>query len=1046
GIAKFYGSYKDEKIHFDWKNSSYIKTMANELVRNNLEVWVDFGGDKARGFSGLDLFDKYKLDGKDEWLDLINPFYGHYYPIDHNSELGAYYYTSREKNFLKYFDGTGMSLFAVEIFNELGYAPFSSGALEEFRIYLKSKYKNIGTFNRVCRTSFTQFEEALPPHLWEASYAKNADETQYRKYSSTFNKKVEKMKTEYPELLNDWIEFLRIRLAGGFKDLAGELRKCHTGKVNLTIQARLQQMINCSYSTIDIELLSPYLDIFGHQISNPKFFYYNGNPADYLSVREASCKLTFYPDYVCGIFNKPVYNSECIVEGNFPPGESIDYMLSHAAVNLHTEWKYQVDAQNTGFKSGWHAGSFDDKSWEQVKIPNFANENDHAARKALGLCWYRFKFPMTDKHLRMVKYDFQRFFLAGKGLDDSADIYINGKKIFSGGKWNTVYKIDITDELNYAGENVIAVCINNINGEGGIRDYITIVDSSKLMLKKYMDPGQCHALFWQHVIHGHSGLDFWMVKEPKLNPEIPKIKADIESVSSIILPRPRIKGKIAILYPFESFYGLGGLVEVTEEFSGFMELYNGFLFNHVPPDVISCRSIIEGKHFKYPLLVLPYAKMVRKGVFEKVMEYADKGGKIIITRGSLITDDYYYEKLPVEKLLSKAGVYFLKEPPGFDETYKFVSKIIAENKIKRELILDFEKSQEFPFIEAQIIGNENKFIVYLMNWGGLEHKCNIKINPDFIKNKNFTYKARYLQERKNLGKGIFTVPELEQGIPGTIKVQEPMVFVFESETTAPVQFKNASPKRVEIIKALAEKQKPLEFTEGFPSVLFMTCTENEIGDLGKEGSPVLVDLLEKNGCRVYERTGTEITPEFMKKIDVLFILEDYVYIWKMIESENKNIYNIFHDYLENGGSIFVAGIINVGGNNVSLAMRKLVGGHKINPMMQTTKEPAWFYNKQSCQYNDPMQVIFTDIRAHEITSGIKSFHAFSAVPLIDQNKMLVPIIVSGKDDLFPEMPVLLSGEIGKGRIVVSGETFFMQPFNIEKGDNLQLAWNIMAWL
>ncbi|HBE03271.1 MAG TPA: hypothetical protein DC049_12475, partial [Spirochaetia bacterium] len=50
------------------------------------------------------------------------------------------------------------------------------------------------------------------------------------------------------------------------------------------------------------------------------------------------------------------------------------------------------------------------------------------------------------------------------------------------------------------------------------------------------------------------------------------------------------------------------------------------------------------------------------------------------------------------------------------------------------------------------------------------------------------------------------------------------------------------------------------------------------------------------------------------------------------------------------------------------------------------------------------------------------------------------------DDLFPEMPVLLSGEIGKGRIVVSGETFFMQPFNIEKGDNLQLAWNIMAWL
>ncbi|HBE02351.1 MAG TPA: hypothetical protein DC049_07725 [Spirochaetia bacterium] len=46
----------------------------------------------------------------------------------------------------------------------------------------------------------------------------------------------------------------------------------------------------------------------------------------------------------------------------------------------------------------------------------------------------------------------------------------------------------------------------------------------------------------------------------------------------------------------------------------------------------------------------------------------------------------------------------------------------------------------------------------------------------------------------------------------------------------------------------------------------------------------------------------------------------------------------------------------------------------------------------------------------------------------------------------PSKPILAAGEIGKGRAVVSGDTFFMMPFRLDDGDNAKLMWNILCWI
>lgn len=114
---------------------------------------------------------------------------------------------------------------------------------------------------------------------------------------------------------------------------------------------------------------------------------------------------------------------------------------------------------------------FDDSSWTPVGVPHCFNENDTYQNLSLnrafrGTVWYR-------KHLFVDERDKgKRALLEFHGVDIAAAVYVNGR--FQ--KGNTVvpqpqevthvggfipFALDITDDLHYGAENLIAVRVSN---------------------------------------------------------------------------------------------------------------------------------------------------------------------------------------------------------------------------------------------------------------------------------------------------------------------------------------------------------------------------------------------------------------------------------------------------------------------------------------------------------------------------------------------------------------------------------------------------------
>ncbi|HBE03568.1 MAG TPA: hypothetical protein DC049_14030, partial [Spirochaetia bacterium] len=69
-------------------------------------------------------------------------------------------------------------------------------------------------------------------------------------------------------------------------------------------------------------------------------------------------------------------------------------------------------------------------------------------------------------------------------------------------------------------------------------------------------------------------------------------------------------------------------------------------------------------------------------------------------------------------------------------------------------------------------------------------------------------------------------------------------------------------------------------------------------------------------------------------------------------------------------------------------MRQVFGKYNI----KSAGADSWFCNPKSCQYGDPLQVVFTDISGHPVTRDVKKFCALFAAPLEISGGSLEPLI------------------------------------------------------
>ena len=161
--------------------------------------------------------------------------------------------------------------------------------------------------------------------------------------------------------------------------------------------------------------------------------------------------------------------------------------------NLSDSWKFYLVSKigNNNEPDNTYANkTFDDSSWNNVSVPHdwsIYNNFDRSAKCGAGggfldggLGWYRKKLTnLTDNTKRAIIYF--------DGIYKDAYVYVNGTLVGKN-KWYNPFYFDITSNLNFDGNDVLAVYVRNFqpssrwySGSGIIRN-VFLLTGNKVML------------------------------------------------------------------------------------------------------------------------------------------------------------------------------------------------------------------------------------------------------------------------------------------------------------------------------------------------------------------------------------------------------------------------------------------------------------------------------------------------------------------------------------------------------------------------------------
>lgn len=131
---------------------------------------------------------------------------------------------------------------------------------------------------------------------------------------------------------------------------------------------------------------------------------------------------------------------------------------SSRIVNFNANWKFALEDP-----AGADQEAFNDSSWEQVNLPHdYSLPQDYtpsgeaeSAYKLGGTAWYRKTFTLNG-NLKDKKIAVQF-----NGVYMDASVYINGHKLGDHKYGYTAFAFDLSEYLNFEGENTIAVRVNH---------------------------------------------------------------------------------------------------------------------------------------------------------------------------------------------------------------------------------------------------------------------------------------------------------------------------------------------------------------------------------------------------------------------------------------------------------------------------------------------------------------------------------------------------------------------------------------------------------
>lgn len=628
----------DRSFHISWEDYTWLDTILNITAEEGLWSYIDFwmGGNYVKK-----QFPRMFIQDPPQhfiWLRFTSP------------EARRYIYNyskSLAKVTRKY------PIFAYELLNEIMYtSPYHPVNLAMFREKMAKKYKNIESANKDWGTSFKSFAEILPP-----------------KKGGVVGQKLNLPKGFSQKLFYEYTKFSEELIAKHVLNWKNEFKKYEPDGMVL-IQATNNMWMDYNNQGINPELMVKSEDALGCECG----ITYTPQPVgaeDLESIKNMTLRLLTRDVWRSVSPDKPLIDGESPLSVSTPPSPP-------PFVNLEGKWKFKSYASDEGKRErinrsaaedkdsdkSWTSLDYDDSSWKSVSVPAM---------------WGKEGFPKTYVGLYRKKINLPEdykgpLYLNGKRLADYADIYINGKLVHKTKIWSEDFCINVSNDLRRGTENVIAIRLFNKYFEGGmywggIRGSIQLVKASTEL--RPLTAGQMRSYLWSSAVHGYSaatvtyyyaseGIDypFSLFNPTRISAEalkaIPEVSMELKTLAEIVLPRPRIKGKIALLYPFENFR-----FHVPEDAveslraplsKDLLDYYQAFLFSQIPLDMTTSSQILEGNADKYKALVFRNADIVKPGVAEKLKQYVKNGGIIIIDHGSMKQEDEFSKPIDLSSL------------------------------------------------------------------------------------------------------------------------------------------------------------------------------------------------------------------------------------------------------------------------------------------------------------------------------------------------------------------------------------------------------------
>jgi len=114
---------------------------------------------------------------------------------------------------------------------------------------------------------------------------------------------------------------------------------------------------------------------------------------------------------------------------------------------------------------------FDDFFWDATDMPVYIKDIYNTETDLNGIFWFRKEISIKD-------IDRDYLISIPKGIDDSDEIYFNGKLVGGANCFDCPRSYFIKKELLKKGKNVIAILISDTNGDGGILSPILLYETN----------------------------------------------------------------------------------------------------------------------------------------------------------------------------------------------------------------------------------------------------------------------------------------------------------------------------------------------------------------------------------------------------------------------------------------------------------------------------------------------------------------------------------------------------------------------------------------